>query len=286
MPDIIAPELEPSPVSATDRLALTLFFAIALHAMIILGITFGTDTPEKPEHDLPTLDITIANRKTAPPEEAEYLAQTSQDGGGNVTEKVRPQQAMPEQAPSVATSRQPEPSPTQVVTTEQSEAEIIQKEEVVPDTELENLSAIELIERSLEMVNLSQEISEATQAYAKRPKQVYVSARTQEFKYANYMAEWVKKVERVGNLNYPDTARRAGVSGKLLLDVALNPDGTVRNISILRSSGHAVIDDAAIRIVNLAGPFPPFPPEISKEADVLHITRTWEFSTSHRLKSH
>jgi protein TonB len=138
----------------------------------------------------------------------------------------------------------------------------------------------------MEMVNLSAQVNESLQAYAKQPKQVYVSARTQEFKYANYMTEWVKKVERVGNLNYPDAARREGISGKLLLDVALNPDGTVGNISVLRPSGHAVLDEAAIRIVNLAGPFPPFPPEIRKEADVLHITRTWEFSTSYHLQSH
>ncbi|NNG12124.1 MAG: energy transducer TonB, partial [Halobacteria archaeon] len=121
---------------------------------------------------------------------------------------------------------------------------------------------------------------------ARRPRQVYVSARTREFKYANYMNEWVQKVERVGNLNYPDVARREGLSGKLLLDVALNPDGTVRNISVLRPSGHAVIDEAAIRIVNLAAPFPPFSADIRKEADVLHITRTWEFSTTNRLQSH
>jgi protein TonB len=100
------------------------------------------------------------------------------------------------------------------------------------------------------------------------------------------MTEWVKKVERVGNLNYPDQARREGLSGKLMMDVTLNADGTVRNISILRPSGQPVIDEAAIRIVNLAAPFPPFPPEVRKEADLLHITRTWEFSTTNRLKSH
>ena len=89
----------------------------------------------------------------------------------------------------------------------------------------------------------------------------------------------------MGNLNYPDAARREGISGKLMMDVTLNADGTVRNISILRPSGHRVIDEAAVRIVNLAAPFPPFPPEISKDADILHITRTWEFSTSNRLQS-
>ena len=145
---------------------------------------------------------------------------------------------------------------------------------------------MELIERSLEMVNLEEQLNESRQAYAQRPRHIYISARTQEFKYANYMSEWVKKVERVGNLNYPDEARRAGLSGKLIMDVTMNADGTVRNINILRPSGHPVIDEAAIRIVNLAAPFAPFPSEIMKDADILHITRTWEFSTTNQLKSH
>lgn len=285
MQDVTSPALEISPVTSTDRFTLTLFFAVVLHAMIILGITFGTPDADPPDDPLPTLDITVATRNTPPPDEADYLAQTSQDGGGNVTEKVRPQQAMPEQAPAVA-QQQPAPAPTEVVTTDTSATRIHQQETATPETERRDPTATELIERSLEMVNLSEEINQSMQAYAKRPKQVYVSARTQEFKYANYMVEWVKKVERVGNLNYPDAARREGVSGKLLLDVALNPDGSVRNITVLKSSGHAAIDEAAVRIVNLASPFPPFSPDIRKEADVLHITRTWEFSTSHRLRSH
>ena len=285
MQDVTTPALETSPVTATDRFTLTLFFAVVLHAMIILGITFGTPDADPPDKALPTLDITIANRKTPPPDEADYLAQTSQDGGGNVAEKVRPQQAIPEQAPAVA-QQQPAPAPAEVVTTDASVTKIHQEDTTTPETERKDPTAAELIERSLEMVNLNEQINQSMQAYAKRPKQVYVSARTQEFKYANYMAEWVKKVERVGNLNYPDAARREGVSGKLLLDVALNPDGSVRNITVLKTSGHAAIDEAAIRIVNLAAPYPPFSQEISKEADVLHITRTWEFSTSHNLKSH
>jgi protein TonB len=278
------PALETSPVTATDRFTLTLFFAIVLHAMIILGITFGTSEPERPDNDLPTLDITLAQRKTPPPETADYLAQTSQEGDGNVTEKVRPREATVAQSPPAA-QPQPAPAPTRVVTTDAAAKKIRQEDTPVPE-ERHEPTAAELIERSLEMASLSEEITRLQQAYAKRPKQVYVSARTQEFKYANYMAEWVKKVERVGNLNYPDAARRKGISGKLLLDVALNPDGSVRNITILKGSGHTIIDEAATRIVRLAAPFPPFPPEISKEADVLHITRTWEFSTTHSLTSH
>jgi protein TonB len=283
MQDIDAPLITESAVTTTDRFALTLFFALAIHAIIILGITFGLYDDPAPVNALPTLDITVSNRKTPAPEEADYLAQTSQDGGGNISEKVKPVLAVPEQAPAVR-PQQPEASPAQVLTAQSAEVQVHQEKTDTPEVEKPDLSAAELIERSMEMVNLSEQLSETMQAYAKRPRQIFVSARTQEFKYANYMAEWVKKVERVGNLNYPDEARRAGISGKLMLDVALNADGSVRDIKILRPSGHAVIDEAAIRIVNLAAPFAPFPPEILKQADILHITRTWEFSTD-RLKS-
>jgi protein TonB len=284
MQGVIEPHLEKSLVTATDRMALAVFFAVVLHAMIILGITFGTDILKPQDNHLPSLDITLSSHESPTPEEAEYLAQTSQEGGGNTTEKVRPQESLPAQAPSVAV-QEPAPAPTQVLTTDLSSRKIEQETTPAPETDPKDLSASELIERSMEMVSLSEQINESRQAYAKQPKQVFVSARTQEFKYANYMLEWVKKVERVGNLNYPDAARRDGISGKLLLDVELNPDGTVRNISVLRPSGQPLLDEAAVRIVNLAGPFLPFPPEIRKEADVLHITRTWEFSTTHRLQS-
>lgn len=278
------PLLENQGVTATDRIALTLFLALAFHAMVILGITFGTYDDSPLENIMPTLDLTVTNKRTPPPDEADYLAQTSQDGGGNVAEKVQPTMAVPEQAPAVQ-PQQPAPAPTQVVTADKAAVQVRQEETQVLETEKPDITASELIERSMEMVNLSEKLNETMQAYAQRPKQVFVSARTQEFKYANYMSEWVKKVERVGNLNYPDAARREGISGKLMMDVTLNADGTVRNISVLRTSGHRVIDEAAVRIVNLAAPFPPFPPEISKDADILHITRTWEFSTSNRLQS-
>ena len=285
MSNIDTPLLEPSPVTSTDRMAMTVFFAIALHAIIILGITFGRHDEPPPENILPTLDITVSSRSTPPPDEADYLAQTSQDGGGNTTEKVRPTQAVPEQAPSIM-PQQPAPSPTQVVSTDAAATKVHQENTETPETVKPEVTATELIERSMEMVNLNEQLNESMQAYAQRPRHIYVSARTQEYKYANYMSEWVKKVERVGNLNYPDEARRAGLSGKLIMDVTMNADGTVRNISIMRPSGHKVIDEAATRIVNLAAPFPPFPEEILKEADIMHITRTWEFSTTTRLQSH
>jgi protein TonB len=285
MQSIDVPILDTHPVTAIDRMALTLFFAVVFHAMIILGITFGLHDDPAPKNILPTLDITVSNRRTPPPDEADYLAQASQEGGGNTSEKVRPTQAIPEQAPAVK-PQEATPAPAQVVTTDAAEIKHQQEDKENPDTRKPDITAIDLIARSKEMVNLNEQLNESMQAYAQRPRHIYVSARTQEFKYANYMNEWVKKVERVGNLNYPDDARREGLSGKLIMDVTMNADGTVRSINILRPSGHTVIDEAAIRIVNLAAPFAPFPSEIMKDADILHITRTWEFSTANQLKSH
>jgi protein TonB len=84
-------------------------------------------------------------------------------------------------------------------------------------------------------------------------------------------------LERIGNMHYPAEAKRRQLGGSLVLDVAIRTDGSVQAVTVLRPSGHAVLDDAAVRIVELAGPFAPLPPDLRAETDVLHITRTWRF---------
>ena len=133
------------------------------------------------------------------------------------------------------------------------------------------------------MASLSAEIDQKLQAYAERPRHKWITARTAASQYAAYMDAWRLKVERVGNLNYPDEARRKRLSGALLLDVALNADGTINAITLRRSSGHKVLDDAAIRIVELAAPYSEFPAAIASETDILHIERTWRFLSSDRF---
>ena len=112
---------------------------------------------------------------------------------------------------------------------------------------------------------------------------MWISARTREHEFAAYLDAWRRKVERVGNLNYPDDAARRGLSGDLLLEVALNPDGTVEDIALRRSSGQRILDEAAVRIVHLAAPFERFPEAIAREVDILHIQRTWVFHANRRF---
>lgn len=268
-----------------DRLALTLFIATAVHALIILGVGFEAFDQDPLDKTTPTLDITVVNpTKSLPPEDYDYLAESSQEGAGNTEEKVRPQQQMMEQAPAAAPAED-KPAPTQVLTRDDSLENIEKPSETETDKKSEQPSATELVNRSLEMLALDRQINQSLLAYSKKPRSKFISARTKEFKYASYMRDWVAKVERVGELNYPDAARRQNLSGKLIVQVAVYPDGSVRDITIRKPSGHKILDDAAVRIVKLAAPFAPFPDSISKDTDVLFITRTWVFTSSNRLKS-
>ena len=138
-------------------------------------------------------------------------------------------------------------------------------------------TAAALLTNSFKIASLSAEIRRKMESKAERPRRKFISASTKEFRYASYMEAWRAKVERVGNLNYPDQARREKLSGSLILDVALNQDGSINQITVRRSSGHKILDDAAVRIVELASPFAPFPDHIREETDILHITRTWQF---------
>ncbi len=270
----------------TDRLALTLFIATALHALVILGVSFDAFDHDPADQDAPTLDITVVSQQnTKPPEEYDYLAETSQDGGGNTTEKVQPQQETVEQAPPPAPPQESTPEPTKVLTVDSSSEKVQEHEKPKPDEQTKTTSASELINRSMEMLTLNQQINQTLQAYSSAPKSKFISARTKEYKYASYMRDWVAKVERVGELNYPDEARRQNLSGKLIVQVAVYPDGSVREITIRQPSGYKILDDAAVRIVKLAAPFAPFPDDIKRETDVLYITRTWVF-TSGNLKGH
>jgi periplasmic protein TonB len=146
-------------------------------------------------------------------------------------------------------------------------------------------SASTLMADTFAVASLDAEIKQKLEAHAKRPRRKFISANTRDYKYAAYMESWRAKVERVGNLNYPDEAREKGLSGSLILDVAVNPDGSVGEIIVRKSSGHKVLDDAAVRIVELAAPYAPFPRDFVDEVDVLHVTRTWQFLNNYRFSS-
>ncbi|MET0026970.1 MAG: energy transducer TonB [Candidatus Thiodiazotropha sp.] len=279
--------------NSTDMLGVGLFIATALHAFAILGIAFKPTDPVKPEFHQQSLEVMVVRRLAEPPkpdEEADFLAQTSQTGGGEETERVKPQIA---EAPLPVAPAQPQPREHQPVeqprtptlTAETAEQQVpLQPAAEIPPTPLPSARQL-LASKNLEIARLTAELERKTQAYAKMPKRKSISASTKEYKYASYLDAWRRKVERIGNLNYPDQARRDKLYGNLVLHVAVKSDGSVEQIRVLHSSGHQLLDDAAVRIVRLAAPFSPFPNEIREETDILDITRTWQFLRSGQLFS-
>jgi protein TonB len=139
-----------------------------------------------------------------------------------------------------------------------------------------NLSQL-LASTQLEIDRLTAELDRRSLSASRQDRRKAINASTQEYQYAAYLEAWRSKVEKIGNLNYPDEAKRNKLHGNLLMHVAVRADGSVEQIRVVRSSGHRLLDDAAVRIVRLSAPFAPFPPEIRKNVDVLDITRTWQF---------
>ena len=288
-------------ITATDRLGLTLFLAVALHMIFILGLSFDLELLVFPEESpLPTMEITLVHsRSEEAPEDADYLAQANQRGGGNTPEKARPSSQnfnplpVPKQgdAPNTQQAASPQaqqdPLPTmQMMTAEQSNRAIPELDEKMETpSRPEQITSTRLMESAKEVASLDAEIRQLKETLAKLPREKHLNANTREYKYAAYMDAWRSKVERIGNLNYPDEAKSRQIYGRLLLDVVINSDGSVKRIDLLRSSGHKILDDAAIRIVTLAAPFAPFPEHIRKDFDVLHITRTWVFENDNRLQT-
>lgn len=279
-------------LSETDRLGVTAFGSLLLHMLVILGVTFAV--PKLRElQGAQLLEITLVqSRSERTPDNAEFLAQANQDGGGDSDKPDIARNPLPlrEIADShrIPTVR---PTPQKPVPAKRDQRELMTRERAdkrigVPQPEPQRKEArvtppelgLPAPDVAAERARLNAEISRVWQEYQQRPRRKFLNARTQEYRYAVYMDAWRAKVERVGNLNYPEEARRKRLTGSLVLDVALKHDGTVHTISIRRSSGHKLLDDAALRIVELASPFSPFPPEIIAETDVLHITRTWKFN--------
>ena len=139
-------------------------------------------------------------------------------------------------------------------------------------------SAATLMQESLTMAKLQPGIQREGKSQSKLPRRKWISANTKAYEYAAYMQAWVAKVERVGNLNYPEEIRRLKLVGDLVMTVGIKQDGSIETIEISRSSGLPQLDQAATRIVRLAGPYSPLPDYIKSNIDVLHITRTWRFS--------
>jgi len=127
------------------------------------------------------------------------------------------------------------------------------------------------------LARMQAEIARRISDYQKRPRRHHFMPSTSEYRYARYVEDWRAWVERIGNEHYPEEAR-GRIYGTLRMTVVIGADGRLVHAVIDESSGSAVLDRAARHIVKLSAPFPPFPPEIARDTDILEITRTWTFT--------
>jgi len=271
-----------------DRFMLFLVLAVAVHALLFFGIHFGVTLNPVPRL-ADTLDVVLVQwRSEAEPEKADYLAQASQKGGGETTEKARPSEPVSGEIPTPFQGRDTQQSEQQTAVPEVDLREIVAIETqsesplqptTVEQPELEQPNAAQLMQQSMNMASLQPEVSRQRQWKSTLPRREFISANTKEYEFASYMSAWVSKVERVGNMNYPHELRQKKLHGDLILTVGIHKNGTVESINVRRSSGIPEIDQAAIRIVQIAAPYSPLPDNITDRVDILHITRTWRFET-------
>ncbi len=285
-------------VTASDRMLFTLFLAGILHALLILGVGFEMPEPRPAASSLEIVRAQSCSENA--PDEADFLAQANQEGSGELDKTALPTTDELAQFEDVqvreiqpieqtASQKQDNDASQKIITTQGSSRQQIALQTPSPEdrkVEMSKEERLAMIQRSLEIASLEAQLEEQKQIHAKRPrKRQLTSVSTRESRDAYYLQGWSKKIETVGNLNYPAEARRKKIYGSLRLMVAVRADGSVQEVRVLKSSGHRVLDQAAVEIVRIAAPFSPFPPEIRSDTDILEIIRTWQFEKGDRLSS-
>jgi protein TonB len=271
-----------------------MLFSLAVHAFVLFGVGFVfPEVAKVTGKPLQPLEVVLVNSKSRMrPSNADRMAQNNLDGGGNTSDDRHAKTPLP----TVSDDEQfsPEQSARRVKQLEQEAKRLltqlksnysVSQEKTDKQTVSEEVTGEDLVQRSLEMARLEAQISKNLDSYEKLPKRKFIGARTQEYRYARYVEDWRSKVERVGNMNYPQQARDQKIYGRLTLTVSIRSDGSLESVEVNRSSGQRILDAAAMRIVKLAAPYGAFPPDIRQETDVLSITRTWTFTSNDQLQS-
>lgn len=282
-----------SPNKQSTRMALALLASAAVHGMV-LSTQIVHVNPRLFEDNSVPIEVVLVNAKSREtPLNPDALAQVNLAGGGNTDEERRLKSPLPA-SPEVQLGNEEAVLQTRVKQLEQQTRQLLTqlKPDARQDTppqpqpsepEHPSVNASQLAQQAREMAQLQARVSQQWDEYQKRPKRAFVGANVREYVFARYVDDWVAKVQRVGNLNYPEAARRQGIYGSLKLTVSIYSDGRVEAIETDRSSGSKVLDAAAQKIVELAAPFAAFPEDMRKKADILSITRTWTFTRSDQL---
>ncbi len=297
LPESLSSELSwPAPLADLDAesrvLALALSISIIAHG-IILSIHFKL--PDAGRKFAPSqLEVVFVNSKSrTKPTDPDVYAQASLDGGGDTDLNRRAKSPLPvlqaiERGADLKRSQRRiqelETRQQQLLSQAQPSKRVAQAEQKAQSESKALLSGTELSESAVLIARMEAQIARQIEAYNKRPRKAFVGARAAEVRYALYAEDWRQKIERIGNLNYPESAK-GRIYGSLRLTVSINYDGSVTGVELEQSSGQKILDAAAQRIVHMGAPYAKFPPDIRKDTDVLVITRTWHFARGGKVYS-
>lgn len=281
-----------------DRFTKAILVSAIVHTVFIFGLQFQKTNPGLFDNRSPPIDVVLVNAKSRQkPIKADVLAQHDLYGGGTVAEDRQATSPLPVSPQDQPMSGEAEASARVQALEQQAKALMQQMQssyqvpEQKPQAELEPRpptpvpAPADLAQRSIEMARLQARVDQQWSEYQKRPRRGEFGINAQGYSFAQYVDDWRIKVERVGNLNYPEAARRQGLYGSLVLTVSINADGSLEAVEVYRSSGSRILDAAAMKIVEMAAPYPPFSQEMRKKVDILGITRTWTFTRSDQLTS-
>lgn len=284
----------PIPTQGAERtLWLAVGASLLLHALV-LSLHFSFPDASRAFQDK-ALDIILVNSRSAHrPSDAQALAQANLDGGGNSDDKRRAKTPLPPSARQ-QNGAELEQAQRRVQDLEAQQQRLLtqakSKTKAAPSAERQaqpeptpGISGRDLAQSALAMARLEGEIAKNVDEYNQRPRKRNIGTRADEYRFAQYVEDWRLKVERIGTLNYPEAAK-GKLYGTLMLTVTIRSDGAVDKVEINRSSGHKILDDAARRIVQMAGPYAPFPPDIRRDTDILEITRSWFFTNNDSLET-
>jgi len=281
-----------------DRQTRALYGAISvsvvLHA-VLLAVHFRFPDALRWKSADQSLEVVLVNARTEQkPVHADALAQANLDRGGNTDQLRRAKTPLPVTRPRnpgkdlAAAQRRvrrlEEQQRRLLAKATQSKPQVSAEPEHKTPAEQPKpqISGRDLADLSLAAMQLQAQIDRRIEEYQKRPRKKFIGARAAEYRFAQYEEDWRQKIERIGTLNYPSQAR-GKLYGNLRLTVTIRPDGSVQSVDLDRSSGLKVLDAAAFKIVRMASPFAPFPPNIRKDTDLLVITRTWFFGRGDKI---
>jgi len=277
------------PPEAPDRLPAMLFLAALVHGILIIGITFNPYLIDDLSNAI-SLEVTIVadpDQRIDRPDEAEYLAQASQQGGGNTAEEVRPTAPLESASPidnlgedsgeSLLDASSHEQSADQLLST-QSEQDRKVVDDLRDDPQPHDSTAIALESGREQTLPLPQDEAASLLIHDDDPRQLVISADTRESTIAAYLDNWKRRIEAVGDEYFPELGELDGLTGSPTLEVSIEASGQLSEVIIRKSSGSPVLDKAALDILRRASPFDPFPAEVSADYDRLRFAYKWLFS--------